>query len=268
MTTQQILEDHDIVRPAEVIELAAQAGLELAAAVTLLQLESGGGRNVWGHDGVDTGGIYVKGAEVTKPVYLKYKARRHELGLQGVGPTQLTSAGFQDKADDAGGCWDWRANCATGFGILAAHIDGHGLHDGFRRYNGAGDAAERYADKAEAAVKRWRERLAGAPIATASTLEDDNMISAPPGTNDHIDIIVRGRTKLYLACSYNQTVDVHHIDFWGDTPQLGSEGLGVGGARPAFRLDSNRPGPIAIPPNASMATIRYTAKHSFAIGVV
>ncbi|TDP91942.1 hypothetical protein EV186_108153 [Labedaea rhizosphaerae] len=255
------------MRPGEVVELAALAGLELAAAVTLLELESGGGHNVWGHDGVDTGGIYVKGAEVTKDVYLKYKARRHELGLQGVGPTQLTSAGFQDKADDAGGCWDWRVNCSVGFGILAAHVSGHGLHDGFRRYNGSGDAAERYADKADAGVKRWRGLLAGTS-STPSTMEDDTMVSAPPGTNDHIDIIVRGRTKLYLACSYNQTVDVHHIDFWGDTPQLGGEGQGVGGARKAFRLDANRPGPIAIPPNASMATIRYTAQHSFGIGVV
>ena len=94
------------------------------------------------------------------------------------------------------------------------------------------------------------------------------MISAPPGTDDHIDIIVRGRTRLYLACSYNQTVDVHHIDFWGDTPSVGADGQGVGGAHGAFRLDPNRPGPITIPPQASMATIRYTAKHSFGVGAV
>jgi hypothetical protein len=42
----------------------------------------------------------------------------------------------------------------------------------------------------------------------------------------------------------------------------------VGGGHGGFRLDSNRPGPIPIPPRASMATIRYTAKHSFGAGAV
>ena len=52
-----------ILRAAEVVDLAA--------AATLLAVESGGGRNVWGSDGVSTGGIYVKGSEVTQAAYLR-----------------------------------------------------------------------------------------------------------------------------------------------------------------------------------------------------
>ena len=271
MTAEQVLKDHGIVRPAEVVKLAANADLELAAAAALLIMESGGGRNVWGHDKVNTGGIYTPGAEVTKAVYLKYKAQRHASNLQGVGPMQLTSAGFQDRADDAGGCWVWEVNCAVGFDIVVSHIKSAGdVRDGFRRYNGSGKRAESYADTVMGLVKIWRKRLAGLDTTTStpSIVEDDIMISAPPGNNAHIDIIVRDRTKLYLACSYNEFVDVLQLDFWGDTPNVGANGNGVGGGRKQFRLDSNRPGPITIPAHASMATIRYNAKHSFAVGAV
>jgi len=48
-----------ILRAPEVADLAAAAGLDLAAASTLLAIESHGGRNVWGSDGVSTGGIYA-----------------------------------------------------------------------------------------------------------------------------------------------------------------------------------------------------------------
>lgn len=160
-----VLGGHGILRPAEVVELAAKVGLDLAAAATLLEKESGGGRNVWGSDAVNTGGIYTKGAPVTREAYLAYKARRRELGCQGVGPTQLTYGPFQDQADQAGGCWDWRANTETGFRILADHIRRLGLRAGFRAYNGSGPAAERYADDAMTRYRIWQARLAGAQTA-------------------------------------------------------------------------------------------------------
>src|SRR5690606_10722699 len=106
-------------RADEIVELAAQEGLDLACAVVLLQKESGG-RNVWGHDPVDTGGVYVKGSEVTREAYLEYK--RRNLPAQGVGPCQLTYKPFQQQADDIGGCWDWRRNVTIGFRILAGYI--------------------------------------------------------------------------------------------------------------------------------------------------
>jgi hypothetical protein len=162
MTAAEVLANHGIQRATEVIELAGAAELELPVAVTLLEKESGGGHNVWGHDNVDTGGHYIKGDVVTKEAYLNYKRDRKRLGAQGVGPTQLTFPGFQDTADDRGGCFDWRINCLVGFEILAGHIRAKGVHDGFRAYNGSGAAAERYADDAISRLAVWRSRLSGA----------------------------------------------------------------------------------------------------------
>lgn len=157
-----------IIRPAEVVELAAAAGLELAAAAVLLEKESAGGRNVWGHDGVDPGGFYRKGSEVTRAAYEAWRPHRGRLGSQGVGPCQLTWPGFQDRADARGGCWDWRVNVAVGFDILADLIRRYGARDGFRRYNGSGAAADRYAVDALARLGQWRNRLG--PTAAGPTL--------------------------------------------------------------------------------------------------
>jgi putative peptidoglycan binding protein len=154
-----LLSARRVTRPAEVVELAAAAGLDLACAATLLEKESGGGRNVWGHDPVRTGGLYRKGGEVTREAYLAYKARRAELGAQGVGPCQLTWRGYQDEADRRGGCWDWRVNVAVGFETLAGLIRAHGVRGGFRRYNGSGPMAEKYADDAMEKLARWRDRF-------------------------------------------------------------------------------------------------------------
>ena len=122
-----VLSRGGILRADEVVDLAGAAGLDLAAAATLLAIESNGGRNVWGSDGVSTGGVYVKGSEVTQAAYLRYKAARARLGAQGVGPTQLTSPGLQDRADARGGAWDWRVNCAVGFEILAEFVARYGM---------------------------------------------------------------------------------------------------------------------------------------------
>jgi hypothetical protein len=157
MTAADVLTRFGIVRAAEVVKLAKAAGLPLAAAATLLEKESGGGHNVFGHDRVETGGNYVKGGEVTKEAYKRYKANRARFGCQGVGPTQLTFAGFQDRADARGGCYDWSVNCAVGFDILAQGIKAGGFHEGFRAYNGA----ESYADDAMKKLAVWRSRLGG-----------------------------------------------------------------------------------------------------------
>jgi hypothetical protein len=151
-----------VVNPPGVVTVAAQVGVELAAAVTLLFMESSGGRNVWGHDRVLTGGIYTPGAPVTQDAYLKYKAARHLLGAQGVGPTQLTWAGYQDQADVAGGCWDWTTNLRVGFGVLGGLLHGHGDAGGFSAYNGSGPQAVKYGQDAATLLAEWRARL-GAP---------------------------------------------------------------------------------------------------------
>lgn len=152
-----------IQRPREVLEIAAAVGLELACAAVLLEKESGGGRNVWGHDAVPTGGFYDKGDPVTRDAYLAWKPHRGRLGSQGVGPCQLTWSGYQDQADALGGCWDPAVNMRVGFRVLADLIGQHGARDGFRRYNGSGPAAQRYADDAMRKLAKWRDRLGTTP---------------------------------------------------------------------------------------------------------
>lgn len=163
-----ILTRHGVLRAQQVVEIAEHAGLNLACAATVLEKESAGGRNVWGSDGVPTGGTYVKGAEVTKAAYLAYKPRRNELGFQGVGPCQLTYYTLQDQADERGGCWDPVVNLRVGFAHLAGLIARYGEREGFRRYNGSGPAAERYADDAMRKLAVWQMRLAGAPSSTGT----------------------------------------------------------------------------------------------------
>jgi hypothetical protein len=157
-----ILTAGGILRATEVVELAAAARLDLAAAAVVLLKESGGGRNVWGHDGVIVApNTYVKGAPVTEQAYRAYlqAVTAGRAGRQGCGPLQLTWSGYQAQADTLGGCWDWRSNVTVGFQALAQHIRNSGLRGGFRDYNGSGPAAEKYADDAMARYDVWRVRL-------------------------------------------------------------------------------------------------------------
>ncbi len=159
MNADQVLAVHGILRAADVVQLAREAGLDLAAAATMLEKESFGGQNIWGQDRVDTGGIYQKLQPVTKDVYLRYKAARKsgKIPPQGVGPTQLTWPGFQDQADAEGGCFDWTVNIKVGFRVLAGEIRRSGFHGGFRAYNGSDD----YAVDAMRKMAVWQARLAG-----------------------------------------------------------------------------------------------------------
>lgn len=155
-----------VLRAAEVVEVAAGAGLELASAAAMLEKESSGGQNLWGRDGVQTGGFYVKGSPVTRAAYQAWLPNRSHLGSQGVGPCQLTYPPLQDQADRLGGCWDWRINITVGFRHLAGLQKQYGIRGGFRRYNGSGPAAEAYADDAMAKRAKWLTRIGAAPTTT------------------------------------------------------------------------------------------------------
>lgn len=160
-----ILAAGGILRALEVVELAQAAKLDVACAAVLLVKESGGGRNVWGHDPVPTAGTYVPGGPVTRDNYRAYRdaVLAGKAGPQGCGPTQLTFRPLQAKADDLGGCWDWRVNVRVGFEHLAQLIRANGVRDGFARYNGSGSAAGRYADDAMTQLAVWQRRIAVAP---------------------------------------------------------------------------------------------------------
>lgn len=177
----QILAANGIKRPEITIAAAQAAGLELAVACAMLMGESGGGRMVWGSDGVSTGGTYLKGGPVTEANYKAYRAavKAGRIGRQGVGDSQLTSAEFQDRGDQLGGCWLPYPNQLSGFIGLQNRIRAYGLHDGLRRYNGSGPAAERYANARQAQASVWRARLVGAVIQPTQPPQEDDMAAVP-----------------------------------------------------------------------------------------
>lgn len=176
-TPVEVLTAGSIIRPAEVVALAARAGLELAVAAAMLQKESGGGRNVWGADNVPTGGAYTKGGPVTEANYRAYLAAitAGRAGRNGVGPTQLTYSGFQTLADKRGGCWRWEVNIGVGFEILAGYMRGGDVRDAGARYNGGKPyassvaAAKRYGDDLLARTNAWRAKLADTASSPAPT---------------------------------------------------------------------------------------------------
>ena len=98
--------------PKATIAEARRAGLPLSYALAFLEKESTGtdadgttrfGLNLFGHDAVRNP---VKGGFVTQARYSQYRTNRQAgLGMQGVGPCQLTWYEFQDRADSLGGCW-------------------------------------------------------------------------------------------------------------------------------------------------------------------
>lgn len=155
----------------ELVEAAQAEGIEMAAAAAMIEKESGG-RNVWGSDGVATGGHYVKGAQVTQADYLAYRAAvaANQILRQGCGPAQCTSAAYQVSADVLGGCWLPVPNMRAGFRGLQAMINAYGVYGGFEHYNGSGPAAIAYANDAVAKYQVWQSRLAGA---TEDDLTDD-----------------------------------------------------------------------------------------------
>lgn len=150
---------HGTLQPLTAWQEARLAGLEYATALALLDQESGGGHNEFGHDPT----IYIGAGTVTKTKYQGYKAARVRSGnrmMQGVGPCQLTWWSTQDHADLLGGCWKPRYNMRQGFRALAGNIARYGFHAGVRAYNGSGPAAERYAENMTERRAEWLRRLA------------------------------------------------------------------------------------------------------------
>lgn len=106
-----------IVNPIITVQEADRVGVPYDVLATILDMETGGGKNVFGHD---PGGA-VTGGKVTKERYLEYRrALTQGAGKfpQGVGPMQLTSLGLQNEADRMGGCWIPRYNIRVGARFL------------------------------------------------------------------------------------------------------------------------------------------------------
>ena len=156
-----------IVAPRTAVREAKRAGLPLELACALLEKESSGGRNVYGHDPT----IFVGAGKVTRANYAEYKRRRVASGnrlMQGVGPCQLTWWELQDAADADGGCWHPEVNMRVGFRHLATLVERYGRADGARRYNGSGAAA------GKPAAKKPAERDVRAMAADLRKLEEES----------------------------------------------------------------------------------------------
>jgi soluble lytic murein transglycosylase-like protein len=145
---------HGIVNPLIAYQEARRAGLEFAVLCAVLEQETAGGHNVFGHDPT----IFSGAGTVTEAKYKAYKKQRGPTGrggMQGVGPMQLTWYSYQDKADAYGGSWKPRYNIRVGAEILRNYIRRQGLWHALQTYNGS--AA--YANEVSRKVNKWRKIL-------------------------------------------------------------------------------------------------------------
>jgi hypothetical protein len=143
-----------INNPYLVMQVCDKVGLPFHVACAMLEKESNGGDNVFGHDPT----IFVGAGRVTKEKYLKYKAERKRTGkMQGVGPAQLTWWEFQDEADRLGGAWRPRYNMQVGFRLLRDYRkESDNWVQVGTRYNGSKEYGLDFAAK----VEKWRLRFA------------------------------------------------------------------------------------------------------------
>lgn len=143
--------------PYRIVTEAKRAKLPLSYAMAFLEKESYKGKNVFGNDAVENP---IKGGLVTKERYKKYLAnRKNGMGMQGVGPMQLTWWELQDKADKLGGCWRVRPNLRVGFAHAKGLINQYGTFDGVKRYNGYGQKAQAYARDWTMKQQHWHNYL-------------------------------------------------------------------------------------------------------------
>lgn len=144
---------HGIKRPYQAMRAADEVGLPFEVMCAVLEKESYGGKNIFGHDPT----IFVGAGRVTKKKYLAYKKQRQAgRGMQGVGPMQLTWWEFQDRADALGGCWKPYNNMLVGARLLSEYYkQTKSWKEVGRRYNGA----EAYGVDLVAKINKWRELL-------------------------------------------------------------------------------------------------------------
>lgn len=150
-------------RPFLIVGALRKADIKPQTALALLEKESGDASNIYGHDAVETNGIYAKGGPVTESNYAKYRewrgsgAEADRRGrMQGVGPTQLTYWSLQERADRAGGAWKPYVNMVTGMTIFREYVRESGsIWEAAKRYNGAAPYADDFLVKRE----KWQGKL-------------------------------------------------------------------------------------------------------------
>ena len=150
----------------EIIAASRATKVPVALLCAMIETETGF-QNVFGGDNVanpikSRGRPYLK---VTKPLYQEYlRNRKKGLGQQGVGPMQLTTGSYQDRADKLGGCWKPGPNIMVGAQVLVekTRAVGGGVRNGVKAYNSWSAAGDHYADKlVMPRYAKWKERLGG-----------------------------------------------------------------------------------------------------------
>lgn len=142
----------------QIVTEARRAGLQISMACALVEQESEF-RNVFGHDPVRRGQIV--GGNVTRARVLRYLAMRAlGRGNQGVGVTQLTSPGYQDRARRLGGLHKVTYQLRVGFETVDGLVKRHGTHRGLASYN-AGEAGWKngvdYANQVARRAEKWHD---------------------------------------------------------------------------------------------------------------
>jgi len=150
---------HGLKMPYNAMKVARKAGLPYYVLAAFLEQETGGGRNVFGHDPT----IFVGAGRVTKRKYLRYKRMRdanpRNRKMQGVGPLQLTWYEFQDEADRLGGCWKPYISMLVGARLLAQYAkeSNHNWVKVGERFNGSHE----YGLEVKAKIDAWHQKLFG-----------------------------------------------------------------------------------------------------------
>lgn len=173
---------------------ADQRAVLLAAVSVLLVKESGGGRNIYGHDA----GAYPYAersvdVEVTEANYAEYLATVYardpsgKYGRNGVGPLQITYYTLQNRADELGGCWRPEISIRAGVEHFAGLVARYGVQEAFARWRGVGPDGEpgkSYAEHAMTLLPTWQRIVQEATVqiihrAAWGARHDDGGGSAP-----------------------------------------------------------------------------------------
>jgi hypothetical protein len=215
-----VLRSAELVMPEPVVQAAGIVGLDLASAAAIAFKESRA-QMIWGHDGVDPAGTYVKGGPVTAANYWAYR-KSPTAGWQGVGIFQLTWKGYiaeAEKLNPTAGAADPVTNCRVGCQALKDLQRQYGEQDGARAYNGTNAAAQAYGADFIKVRDRFRGLLAGAattiptPTPPAGALPDLH-------EGDESELIWRLQKWLNAMFSYS------HIDAGpGPKSRLGKQSI-------------------------------------------
>jgi tellurite resistance protein len=234
-----IIERHGGRYAKEIIAASRKTGAPIALLCAILSHETGF-RNIYGRDRGRRPNPVRSPAPpqalvCTKENYRRYlQARNSGADANGVGPMQLTSHSYQDRADKLGGCWKPEINILVGAQVILEKIKSQGgsLREGVRAYNGEGDAAETYATNVLHTMRVWEQRLGtGGPAASGP-----RTLRVTPQLMEGSDVkqLQRAINRRYADWKVSKRIGVDG-KFGSDTRRAAAEvAFGLGIARAAF----------------------------------